>query len=306
MMETLDSLFHFALSATRMAIPLIFAAMGGYFAERSGVTDISLEGKMLIAACIAAVVTFATGSPWLGLLAAALGATMIAGVYGFFAITLQANQIVAGAALNMLALGSVPFALNLLYGTPGSSPALDAKSSLGLWTYAICAAAVVATALIAKRTTLGTWLSFAGENPMALATAGISVARTRWTGVLMGGFVTGLGGATLSIFLSSSFSRNMTAGRGFMALAALIIGNWRPLPAAFACLLFGVVDAAQIRFLGTNLEQLKSSYGITIAPQLVQIFPYLMTIAFAAGIFGRSRPPAAIGQPHRTEEERAA
>lgn len=306
MIELLDPFFHFALSATRMAIPLIFAAMGGYFAERSGVTDIGLEGKMLIAACTAACVTFATGSAWLGFLAAGLFSMLVAAIYGFFAITMRANQIVAGAALNMLALGAVPFGLNLLYGTPGSSPAMDAAHSLGHATYFVCTACVVLTALLASRTTLGTWLSFAGENPMALATAGISVTRTRWIGVLLGGFVTGLGGATLSIFLSSSFSRNMTAGRGFMALAALIIGNWRPLPAALACLLFGLVDAAQIHFQGTSLEYLKTSYGIAIAPQLVQIFPYLMTVAFAAGIFGRSRPPAALGHPHRAEEERSA
>ena len=226
--------------------------MGGLFSERSGVINIALEGMMLVAFVRGAAVAAKTGSPVEGRLLG-VGAGSPRGIYGFGVITFRADQIVGGTAINMLAAGVTPFVCKVLYDSTSSTPALPIDSrfqwSPMFWAWAV----VFATHGLIENHASGLWVRFAGEHPAALDSAGIRVNRIRWTGVLVSGALAGMGGATLSVFLSSSFSRNMTAGRGFMALAALIFGKWRPMPAAIACLLFGFTDALQIRLQGVVL-----------------------------------------------------
>jgi len=280
-------------STLRLSTPLIFAALGGMFSERSGVINIALEGMMLLGAFGAAVGTYATHSPWLGS-ACGLGAgILLAALYGLFVIRLRANQIVAGVAINMLALGLTPFLCKILYDVTGSTPAISINERFQSAPLYLCWILVAISFVWMNHTPAGLWVGFAGEHPEALDAAGIRVNRVRWLAVLASGALAGLGGATLSSFLSSSFSRNMTGGRGFMALAALIFGKWKPVPTALACLLFGFADAVQIRLQGVSLG------GTKIPVQFIQILPYVVTILILAGFVGRSRAPKALGTPFR-------
>ena len=272
-------------STLRVSTPLIFAALGGMFAERSGVINIALEGMMLIGAFGAAVGTLVGHSPWFGAACGMAAGSVLAAIYALFVIQLRANQIVAGTAINMLAMGLTPFLCKILYDVTGSTPAIPIGKRFQSAPLYLGWALVVVCFLWLKYTPTGLWVSFAGEHPAALDAAGVRVNRVRWIAVLVSGALAGMGGATLSIFLSSSFSRNMTAGRGFMALAALIFGKWKPLPTAAACLLFGLADAVQIRLQGTG----------SIPVQFIQVLPYIVTIFVLAGFVGRSRPPKALG-----------
>ena len=281
-------------SSLRVSTPLIFAALGGMFSERSGVINIALEGLMLIGAFGAAVGTYMSHSPWLGSAAGMGAGVLLAALYGLFVIRFRANQIVAGTAINMLALGLTPFLCKILYDVTGQTPAIpvterfqSAPLYLGWIMVALCW-------LWLKYTRGGLWVSFAGEHPEALDAAGIRVNRVRWAAVLVSGALAGMGGASLSVFLASSFSRNMTAGRGFMALAALIFGKWKPVPTALACLLFGFAEAVQIRLQGVSMWGSKP-----IPVQFIQILPYLVTILVLAGFVGRSRAPKALGTAFR-------
>jgi len=282
-------------STLRLSTPLIFAALGGLCSERSGVINIALEGFMLIGAFGAAVGTLATHSPWLGGACGMAAGIALAAIYGVFVIRLRANQIVAGAAINMLAFGLTPFLCKVLYDVTGSTPAIPISERFQTAPLYLCWVLVALCFVWLNHTRSGLWTSFAGEHPEALDAAGVRVNAVRWIAVLASGALAGLGGATLSIFLSSSFSRSMTAGRGFMALAALIFGKWKPIPTALACLLFGLADAAQIRLQGVSLN------GIQIPVQFIQIFPYVVTILLLAGFVGRSRSPKNLGLPFQRE-----
>jgi len=209
-------------STLRVTTPLIFAALGGMFSERSGVINIALEGMMLIGAFGAAVTTYVTHSPWLGLGGGMAAGALLAAVYALFVIWLRANQIVAGTAINMLALGLTPFLCKILYDVTGQTPAIPLAERFQSAPLYLSWVVVGLCWLWLKYTRGGLWVSFAGEHPEALDAAGIRVNCVRWAAVLMSGALAGMGGASLSVFLSSSFSRNMTAGRGFMALAALM------------------------------------------------------------------------------------
>jgi ABC-type uncharacterized transport system permease subunit len=279
-------------STLRVSTPLLFAALGGIMSERAGVINIALEGMMLIGAFAGGAVAAASQSAWAGSLGAMLAGMALAAVYGLFVIALRADQIVAGTAVNMLAAGLTPFLTKILYGSTTSTPSLPIAvrfQSAPIW---IAFALVLAVWGWLKYLPAGLWLRFAGEHPEALDSAGIRVNRMRWFAVLASGGLAGLGGASLSIFLASSFSRNMTAGRGFMALAALIFGKWKPLPTAAACLLFGFADAMQIRLQGVVL------WGTEPVPvQFIQILPYVVTVLVLAGWVGKSRAPRALGLP---------
>ena len=277
-------------STLRVSTPLIFAALGGMLSERSGVINIALEGMMLVGAFGAAVGTLATHSPWLGSVLGMGAGVLLALVYGIFVIRLRANQIVAGTAINMLALGLTPFLCKIRYDVTGQTPAIPIDERFQSAPLYLSWVLVVVCWLGMKYTRQGLWLSFAGEHPEALDAAGIRVNRVRWAAVAASGALAGMGGASLSVFLSSSFARNMTAGRGFMALAALIFGKWKPVPTAVACLLFGFAEAVQIRLQGVVL------WGKDPIPvQFIQILPYLVTILVLAGFVGRSRAPKALG-----------
>jgi len=287
-------IFQLLASTFRVSTPLLFAALGGLCSERSGVINIALEGLMLIGAFGAAVGTVATHSPWLGATFGLGAGVTLAAIYGLFVIRLRANQIVAGTAINMLALGLTPFLCKILYDVTGSTPAIPAAERFQSAPFYGSWLAVVLCWFALRFTRVGLWLSFAGEHPYALEAAGVRVNRVRWLAVLLSGALAGLGGASLSIFLSSSFSRNMTAGRGFMALAALIFGKWRPVQTALACLLFGFSEAVQVRL---QLQGIKLWGHEPLPVQLIQILPYVVTILVLGGFVGRSRAPKALGIP---------
>jgi ABC-type uncharacterized transport system permease subunit len=292
MMSSWNSWLQIFESTLRVSTPLLFAALGGMLSERAGVVNIALEGLMLVGAFAAAAVTLSTHSPVLGLGGAVVAGVFLAAIYAFFVIELRSDQIVAGTAINMLAAGITPFLSKILYNSSTSTPnlPLDLRfQSAPVWAVW---GLVGLSWLWMNYTPSGLWVRFAGEHPGALDSAGVRVKRVRWIAVLMSGCLAGLGGASLSIFLASSFTRNMTAGRGFMALAALIFGKWKPVPTALACLFFGFSDAIQIRLQGVVL------WGTESVPvQFIQILPYAVTILVLAGVVGRSRAPKALGTP---------
>ena len=277
-------------STLRVATPLLFAALGGMFSERAGVINIALEGLMLMGAFGAAVGALATHSPWLGALCGMSAGVALAAIYAVFVIRLRANQIVAGTAINMLAFGLAPFLCKILYDVTGSTPSIPMTERFKFAPIYASWVLVGLSWLVMRHTRAGLRVGFAGENPEALSAAGIRVNGVRWLAVLVSGALAGMGGASLSLFLSSAFARDMTSGRGFIALAALIFGKWRPVPTAVACLFFGFTEALQIRLQGVVL------WGNEPVPvQFIQILPYLVTVLVLAGFVGQARPPKALG-----------
>lgn len=275
------------LATLRGATPLLFASLGGLFSERSGIVQIALEGMMLMGALAAAIVTLNTGSPYMGLCAGAAAGMLLAGLYAFFAITLRSNQIVAGTAANLFALGIAPFITKIIFDSTGSTPNLPLESRFTFFPFALAAIVSLLMMLWYGRTRSSVKMIFAGEAPEVLQASGTRVDFVRWMSVLMCGLMAGTGGATLSTFLASSYAPNMTAGRGFIALAALIFGGWKPLPTIFACLFFAFIDAIQIRLQGTATR---------IPVQFIQILPYLITMIALSGFFNRARAPKGLGQ----------
>ena len=275
------------LEATlRISSPLIFAAMGGLLCERSGVIQIGLEGLMIVGGFTAAVVALQTESAPLALLAAALAGAAFGWVYALLAVRYKANQIVAGTGMNFLAMGLVPFFSKVLYENTGTTPALALEHRLSwVWAVVLAIGVVTAIAWLIKQTPVGLWIRFAGEHPHALEAAGVRADRVRMWTVMGGSAVAAIGGAVLSIGLASAYSRNMVAGRGFMALTALIFGKWRAWPALGACFLFGFAEALQFR-LGS----------VAVPAQWIQILPYVLTLVVLAGFVGRARAPSALGQ----------
>ena len=296
-------------STIRLATPLVLAALGGLFSERSGVINIALEGKMLAGAFTAAAVTHAVdtrmgmggASPWIGLLAGMLAGLLIAVIYALACIKFKADQVVSGAAINILMLGMPGLLSGAFFLSSGSTPQIP-KDRLLPQSPAIIAitilALVAAIWYVVYKTPFGLRLRSVGENPEAADAAGVSVSRIRYSGVLLAGILAGLGGAYLSIGQSSLFTRNMTAGRGFIALAALIFGKWRPVQTMLACLLFGFTEAVSIQMQGV----FKLPSGDDIPVQFIQMVPYVLTIVVLAGFIGSSRPPRALGIPYQKEK----
>lgn len=311
-------------SAIRLSVPLLCAALAGLWSERAGVVDIGLEGKMLMAAFASAVVAYQSGSAWAGLAAGMLASIALSLVHGFAAITWRGNQIVSGVAINMLAAGLTVILGNAWYGQGGRTPSLEGPARfpdltlpLGPWAREhvpvigllydevisghaapvyLAILALVATAFVLKRTRFGLRLRAVGENPAAVDTAGISVAGLRYGAVIICGALCGLGGTYLAVSQSAGFLPHMTAGKGFIALAAVIFANWRPVPALWACLLFGLLDAVAIRLQGVALP------GVGQVPvQAIQALPYLMTVILLAGFIGKSTPPKSSGLPYVKE-----
>jgi simple sugar transport system permease protein len=304
-MEWINLLSSIFGATIRMSAPLIFAALGGLFSERSGIINIALEGKMLAGAFTAAAVTTLTQSPFLGFLCGGLAGMFMSAIYGLFVINFKSNQIVTGTAITILAAGCVPFIAQLLFQNTGSTPEIPMDNRFIHGPIIAAWVIIGLTWVWFKYTPYGMWHKFAGEHPDALQTSGIDVIKTRWSGILLSGFLAGLGGATLSICLSSSYTRNMTAGRGYMALAALIVGGWKPIAAAFACLAFGFFDALGITLQGIQIPKsifefqiLNHIWNFVVSPQFIQIIPYILTIVIVAGFVGKSRPPKALGQPY--------
>lgn len=317
--------FILTIDATmRVATPLILCAMAGIFSERSGIIDISLEGKMLLAAFAAASVAAVSGSPWLGLGSAIIVSVMASLLHGFACITHRGNQVISGLAINILASG-LTVTLGIAFFAQGGQtpilmrgqrfsaielPATDwlaqnipiigriykeviSGHNLLVW---VAILAVFVTSYIVFRTTFGLRLRAVGEKPEALDSAGISVARTRYQAVIIAGILCGIAGAYLSIATGAGFVREMTAGKGYIALAAMIFGKWRPWPALFACLMFGFLEAVAARVQGMSLPMIGE-----IPTDLVLVAPYVMTVILLAGFIGRANPPKAIGVPYMKE-----
>jgi ABC-type uncharacterized transport system permease subunit len=293
-------------STIRLSTPLILAALGGMFSERSGVINIALEGKMLAGAFTAAAVTYAAdaklgmgnASPWVGLLAAIVAGLFIAAIYAVTCIRFKADQVVSGAAINILMLGMPGFLSGAFFLSSGSTPQLPKEHLIPLTPIVIAFAMVAVSWYVMYRTPFGLRLRSVGEKPEAADAAGVSVNRIRYSGVLIAGVLAGIGGAYLSIGQSSLFTRNMTAGRGFIALAALIFGKWRPVQTMLACLLFGFTEAVSIQMQGA----VKLPSGEDIPVQFIQMVPYVLTIIVLAGFIGSSRPPKALGIPYQKEK----
>jgi ABC-type uncharacterized transport system permease subunit len=276
-------------SAVRLATPLLLAALGGLYSERGGVINIALEGLLLAGAFTAAVVTHYSGSPWVGLLAAILAGTFVAAIHGVACIRYRADQVVSGTAINILFLGVPALLSGALFESTGATPQIPQGQLLPLAPIVLAFALVPATWWVLYRTPFGLRLRAVGENPEAADTAGIDVAHLRYAGVLISGALAAIGGAYLSIGQASLFTRNMSAGRGFIALAALIFGKWRPVQTMLACLLFGTAEALSIQMQGVS----------AIPVQFIQIIPYVLTIVVLAGFIGHSRAPRALGLPYQ-------
>jgi simple sugar transport system permease protein len=276
-------------SAVRLATPLLLAALGGLYSERSGVINIALEGLMLAGAFTAAVVTHYSNNPWVGLSAAVLAGMGVALIHGVACIRYRADQVVSGTAINILFLGVPALLSGALFESTGATPQIPRGQLLPLAPIVLAFTLVPATWWVLNRTPFGLRVRAVGENPEAADTAGVNVSRIRYAGVMLSGALAAIGGAYLSIGQASLFTRNMTAGRGFIALAALIFGKWRPVQTMLACLLFGFAEALSIQMQGVS----------QIPVQFIQLIPYVLTIVVLAGFIGHSRAPRALGIPYQ-------
>jgi len=322
-METFASIVVILGSGVRLGVPLILACFAGLWSEKSGVVDIGLEGKMLTGAFAAAVAASFTGSAWLGLLAGVAATVGVSLIHGYASIDQRANQIVSGTAINMVADGMTALIGNAIWSQGGRTPQLpdealfhplmlpfadaarsvpilgpiysDLISGHDLVTYfAFALAPLSYWALYSTR--FGLRLRAVGENPAAVDTAGLSVRGLRYSAVVICGVLVGLAGVYLSISQAAYFQPHMSAGKGFIALAALVFAKWRPWPALATCLLFGVLDAVAIRMQGTILP------GIGEVPvQAIQALPYVLTVILLAGFIGKAIPPKASGVPYVKE-----
>jgi ABC-type uncharacterized transport system permease subunit len=296
MTDYLNSALIFLASTIRLATPLLLAALGGLFSERAGVINIALEGLMLAGAFTAAAMTHYSGSPWIGLLAAVGAGVAVAALHAVASIRYRADQVVSGTAINILMTGVPAMLSGAFFLSSGATPQIP-KENLIPYTPVVLALLLVAlTWYVLYRTPFGLRLRAVGENPEAADAAGVSVTKMRYVAVLISGGLAAIGGAYLSIGQSSLFTRNMTSGRGFIALAALIFGKWRPVQTMLACLLFGATEALAIRMQGVPIR------GVEIPNQFVQIIPYVLTIVVLAGFIGHSRAPRALGIPYQKEK----
>ncbi|MCP1198192.1 ABC transporter permease [Notoacmeibacter sp. MSK16QG-6] len=310
-------------STLRLSTPLLLAALAGLYSERAGIFDIGLEGKMLAAAFAAGAGASVTGSAYAGLLLGVLVSIIFGLVHGFASITARGNQIVSGVALNFVAAGATVLLGQAWFGQGGRTPQLSTDqrflgsepgfaaelrdipilgpifSELVLGHSLLVYIAFIMVPLtwwILFRTRFGLRLRAVGENPAAVDTAGISVTALRYEAVIICGALCGVAGTYLAISQSGGFNNNMTAGKGYIALAALIFAKWKPVPVMFACLLFGFLDASAIRLQGAELPLIGR-----VPVQFIQALPYILTVVLLAGFIGRAEPPRAGGVPYTKE-----
>jgi simple sugar transport system permease protein len=309
-------------STVRLATPLLLACLAGLFSERAGIFDIGLEGKMLAAAMFSAATAAMTGSVWIGLLAGIAASLVLSGIHGLASITFRGNQLISGVAINFLAAGITVLIAQDWFSQGGRTPQLQGAArfegfdlpfseSLGTIpifgpTYAelvsghsilvyIAFLAVPATWWVLFRTRFGLRLRAVGENPAAVDTAGVSVVGLRFAAVAICGVLCGLAGAYLATALQAGFVKDMTAGRGFIALAALIFAKWKPWTALWSCLLFGFLQAVALRYQNIDLG------AITLPVQLMDALPYILVVIILAGVGGAAIPPRAGGEPYVKE-----
>jgi len=296
-------------STIRTATPLIFASLGGLFSERAGVINIALEGLMLAGAFTAAVVTYELQNPYLGFLAGVVSGAVLAFVYAVAVIKFEADQVVTGFAISLLMVYLPAVISAAVYDSAGSTEQIDVAyllppldrtvfilRDINIASF-LAFLMVPLTWYVVYKTPFGLRLRAAGENPAAADAAGVSVHRLRYIAVILSGVLAGAGGAYLSIGQSSLFTKGMTAGRGYIALAALILAKWRPVPVLLACLFFGFTEALSIQMQGV----IKLPSGEDIPVQFIQMIPYVLTIIVLAGFIGLSRAPKALGIPYKKE-----
>lgn len=301
------TIISFTIASTlRAATPLTFAALGGVFSERSGVVNIGLEGIMLIGAFFGMYGSYLSGNPWFGVLLGVLAGGIVAAVHAFVSIELKANQVVSGVAINVLALSGTAVLLQKIFHISGQSPSVtkiadwnipfigqlpfvgEAIGNLNPLVYLSLFLVILSTFFLFKTTT-GLRIRAVGENPEAAATVGISVRKIRYFSVIMSGMLGGLGGVYLSLGSMDLFKQNMTAGKGFIAMAAMISGKWHPVGAFIACLLFGFAESLEGQFQLFNLDFPK---------QFLHMLPYVLTLVLILGVMGKSTAPAADGIPY--------
>ncbi|WP_158968660.1 ABC transporter permease [Chachezhania sediminis] len=317
-----DVLLQVLDSTVRLATPLLLACLAGLYSERAGIFDIGLEGKMLAAAFLSAAVAYVSGNVWLGLLAGIGASLALAALHGLASITFRGDQLISGVAINFLASGLTGLIAQDWFRQGGRTPSLPNEarftgldlpfvqtlepvpvigpiyaeliSGHSILVY-LAFLAVPATWWILYRTRFGLRLRAVGENPAAVDTAGISVVGLRFAAVAICGVLCGVAGAYMATALQAGFVREMTAGRGYIALAALIFAKWRPWYALWACLLFGLLQAVALRYQNINLG------GVVIPVQVMDALPYVLTVVILAGFVGKAIPPRAGGEPYVKE-----
>lgn len=309
-------------STVRLATPLLLACLAGLYSERAGIFDIGLEGKMLMAAFFSGAVAAMSGSVWLGLLAGIASSMALSGLHGLASITFRGNQLISGVAINFLAAGMTVLVAQDWFQQGGRTPSLAGDARFNPITFPFADAikdvpflgpiysellsghsilvyiaflAVPATWWVLYRTRFGLRLRAVGENPAAVDTAGVSVVGLRYAAVAICGILCGIAGAYLATALQAGFVKDMTAGRGFIALAALIFAKWRPWQALWACLLFGFLQAIALRYQNIDLG------GVVIPVQVMDALPYVLTVVILAGFVGKAIPPRAGGEPYVKE-----
>lgn len=310
-------------STLRVSVPLILVGIAGLFSERAGVVDIGLEGKMLVGAFVAATLAHYLGSPWIGLVGAIFVVILFSLLHGFACITYRGDQVISGVAINILAGGMTVLIGVALFQQGGSTPglmngerflALHLPFEEGIRQIPFIGPLVVGTLSghnslvyltflmvpgvywLLYHTRLGLRIRAVGESPKAVDTAGISVSWLRYQALILNGVLCGIAGAYLSTAQSAGFLSNMTAGKGFLALAALIFGKWKPYQTMGACLLFAFADALQTRLQGVVVPHVGE-----IPVQFIQMIPYVLTVFILAGFVGKSEAPRAIGKPYVKE-----
>lgn len=307
----------------RLATPLLLACLAGLYSERAGVFDIGLEGKMLMAAMSSGAVAALTGSVWIGLAAGIAGSMLFALVHGLASITFRGNQLIAGVALNFVASGITVLIAQDLFGQGGRTAPLEGAARfapielplaetlrqvavlgplyadvLSGHTFLVYVALLLVPLSwwVLFRTRFGLRLRAVGENPASVDTAGVSVVRLRYTAVLITGVLCGLAGAYMATGLQAGFGREMTAGRGYIALAALIFAKWRPWYCLYATLLFGFLQALALR-----PDVIEKTVGLSVPVPLLDALPYILTVVVLAGLVGKATPPRAGGEPYVKE-----
>lgn len=289
--------YAFLLQTLRISVPYFLPSLGAAYSEKGGVVNIGLEGILLASAFFTTLGTYFTQNVWIGILCGLSAGLLVSLIHSIVTITFKADQIVSGIALNLFALGLTKFLCRIVFNSSSNSaripgletiniPLLSSIPILNNIFITLCIILLIISQIIFYRSKFGLRLRAVGENPAAADSLGVNVSRIRYAGVLISGLLAGLGGAWLA-FDQHSFTDGMSAGRGYIALAAMIVGKWKPMGAAAACLVFGFAESVSIQFQGTD-----------IPTQFIQMLPYVLTIIILAGFIGKSIPPAADGIPY--------